>query len=93
MSPAGTQHAPINLTAAYHYPYPPLAAARDAGVVWTEENLLAYLRDPKGFLDRKSGKDFGDSIFYMNFFIGQERDRRDVIAYLRVRPESFILVT
>ena len=90
MSLAGTQHAPENPTAAYQYPYPPLAAARDAGVVWTDENLSSYLQNPKGFLDSRSGKSFDAPIFYMNFFIGQDADRQDVIAYLKVikdRPD------
>jgi cytochrome c2 len=62
--------------------YPPLIAARDAGVVWTEENLFNYLRDPKGFLEMATGKSFNPA-YYMNFFIGQERARWDVISYLR----------
>jgi cytochrome c2 len=90
MSLAGTQQAVKNPTAAYQYPYPPLAAARDIGVVWTDDNLFLYLRDPKGFLDRTTGKTFGAPIFYMNFNISQEDERRDVIAYLKAikdRPE------
>ena len=90
MSLAGTRPAPKNPTAVYQHPYPPLAAARDAGVVWTEENLFAYLRDPKGFLIKATGKSFDAPIFYMNFFIGAESKRRDVIAYLKAikdRPE------
>jgi CRP/FNR family nitrogen fixation transcriptional regulator len=31
-----------------------LAAARDAGIVWTDENLVEYLRSPKAFLDKKT---------------------------------------
>lgn len=83
MSFAGTQYAPQNPTAAYQYPYPPLAAARDAGVVWNDENLFSYLRNQKEFLDSRSGKSFNVSTFYMGFPISHETDRRDIIAYLK----------
>jgi cytochrome c len=77
MSLAGTQPRSDG-----HDHYPPLIAARDAGVVWTDENLFNYLRDPKGFLEKATGKSF-NLAYYMNFFIGQERARWDVISYLR----------
>jgi cytochrome c2 len=60
----------------------PLIAARDAGAVWTDENLFNYLRDPKGFLETTTGKSFNPA-YYMSFFIGQDHARRDVISYLR----------
>lgn len=82
MSLAGTQPAVENPTAVVQQPYPPLAAARDAGVIWSDENLFQYLRDPRGFLERMTGKSFAEP-FYMNFYIGNEDSRRDVIAYLR----------
>jgi cytochrome c len=82
MSLAGTRSAPQPSTALQH-PYPPLAAARDAGLVWTEENLFTYLRDPKGFLTQVTGQSF-TAPFYMDFFIGPESQRRDVIAYLKI---------
>lgn len=62
--------------------YPPLVAARDAGVVWTDDNLLQYLRNPKDFLERATGKSF-DPAYYMAFFIGEGGARQDVIAYLK----------
>jgi cytochrome c len=80
---AGTTPAPFNPTQAYNHPYPPLAAARDAGVVWTDENLFLYLRGPKQFLEERTGKSFDAPLLYMQFFIGGEAERRDVIAYLR----------
>lgn len=83
MSLAGTRPAPVNPTAAFQQPYPPLAAARDAGIIWTDENLSQYLRGPKAFLDKATGKTFDAPILYMQFWIGQERERRDVIAYLK----------
>jgi len=67
--------------AGQHY-FPPLIAARDAGLVWTDEYLSEYLKNPKRFLDAVTGKSFNDA-YYMPFFIGQERSRTDVVAYLR----------
>jgi cytochrome c len=83
MSLAGTTPAPLDPTDVYHHPLPPLAAARDAGVVWTDENLLEYLRDPKAFLDRKTGHNFKNSLMYMPFFIREESERRSAVAYLK----------
>ena len=83
MSLAGTTPAPIDPTGVYHHPLPPLAAARDAGVVWTDENLLEYLRGPREFLDRKTGEDYNNSALYMPFSLRAESDRRSAVAYLR----------
>jgi cytochrome c2 len=83
MSLAGTTPAPWDPTAAYHHPYPPLAEARDAEVVWTEENLLEYLRGPKVFLDRKTGHSFKETLLYMPVVIHEESERRSAVAYLK----------
>jgi cytochrome c len=83
MSLAGTTPAPLDPTDVYHHPLPPLEAARDAGIVWTDENLLEYLRDPKAFLDRKTGHNFKNSLFYMPFNIREESERRSAVAYLK----------
>jgi cytochrome c len=85
---AGTAPAPFRPTGRNH-PFPPLAAAHDAGIIWTDENLFEYLRGPKRFLEERTGKSFSDGL-YMGFFIGREDERRDVIAYLKAikgRPE------
>jgi cytochrome c len=85
---AGTAPARFSPTAAPH-PLPPLAAAREAGVIWTDDNLFHYLGGPKQFIEKKSGKSFASAL-YMSFFIGEEAGRRDVIAYLKAikgRPE------
>jgi len=90
MSLAGTTPAPWDSTAAYHHPYPPLAAARQAGIVWTDENLLQYLMGPKEFLEKKTGTKFSNPLLYMPFFIGEESKRLTVVAYLKAikgRPE------
>jgi cytochrome c2 len=73
----------FNPRAHYHHPLPPLAAARDAGDIWTGENLFEYLRGPKQFLKKTTGLSFDDPFLFMPFFIGSAADRRDVIAYLK----------
>jgi cytochrome c2 len=83
MSLAGTTPAPLDPTGVYHHPAPPLAAARDAGIMWTDDNLLEYLSGPKAFLDRKTGQHFKDTLLYMPFFIGEESERQSAVAYLR----------
>jgi len=83
MSLAGTTPAPLDPTGAYHHPAPPLAAARDAGIVWTDENLLEYLRSPKAFLDKKTGKTFKNSLLYMPLSVGEESERQAAVAYLK----------
>jgi len=55
MSLAGTTPAPVDPTDVYHHPLPPLAEARDAGVVWTDQNLLEYLRARGYFWIGKQG--------------------------------------
>jgi len=83
MSLAGTTPAPLDPTDVYHHPLPPLAAARDAGIVWTDENLLEYLRGPKAFLDKKTGHDFKDSLLYMPLSFREDSERRSALAYLK----------
>jgi len=83
MSLAGTTPAPLDPTGIYHHPSPPLAAARDAGIVWTDENLLEYLRSPKAFLDKKTGKNFKNSLLYMPFSVAEASERGDAVAYLK----------
>lgn len=58
-----------------------------AGLVWTEENILAYLPDPNGFLKKyltDAGK--ADQIAgatKMTFKLTDETERKNVIAYLK----------
>jgi cytochrome c2 len=83
MSLAGTTPAPLDPTGVYHHPSAPLAAARDVGIIWTDENLLDYLSGPRAFLDRKTGQHFKNTLLYMPFFIGEESERQSAVAYLR----------
>jgi len=57
-----------------------MKAAGAAGLIWTEDNLLAYLAGPKAFLrdylsDPKAKAK-------MTFHLKKEQDRRDMVAYL-----------
>ncbi len=66
-----------------------LEAARDAGLTWTDANLEEYLKGPKAFLTRVTGKTF-PPVNYMPYDIADPGPRRDVIAYLkfiRTRPD------
>ena len=70
-----------------HKYYPPIVAAREAGLIWTDENLNQYLKSPEHFLKSATGKSSNDA-FYMNLYIGGQDDgdvraRGDVIAFLR----------
>ncbi len=73
------------------YNYSPLnKAAGAAGLVWTEDNILAYLVDPNVFLKKfltdkgKAAEITGNT--KMVFKLADEKQRRDVIAYLKTIP-------
>lgn len=58
-----------------------------AGLVWTEEMILAYLADPNAFL-KKFLTDMGKAdqvtgATKMTFKLPKEDERKDVIAYLK----------
>ena len=63
-----------------------IVAAGEAGLEWNEEDFVAYVQDPKGFLaeyldDKKSKSK-------MSFRLRDEQDAKDVWAYLvSVGPE------
>ncbi len=70
------------------YPYSALnKAAGENGLVWTEENIFNYLPDPNAFLKKfltdKGKADLATGATKMPFKLGDEQDRRDVIAYLK----------
>lgn len=77
--PAGT---------APEYQYSTLNKAAGAnGLVWTEDQIFAYLADPSGFLkkfiEEKGKPDLAKGATKMVFKLPDEKDRRDVIAYLK----------
>jgi cytochrome c len=47
---------------------------KKSDIVWTEENLKKYLRDPKGFIP-------GNRMIFAG--LKREQDRENVIAYLK----------
>ena len=53
------------------------------GMVWDDANLDAYLIDPTKFVQEKSGDPAGTS--KMALKIPNEKDRADVIAYLKTQ--------
>jgi cytochrome c len=62
-------------------------AAGDAGLKWTEENIFEYLPDPTAFLKKyltDHGKaDEAKGITKMVFKLPSEKERKDVIAYVK----------
>ena len=62
-----------------------IVAAREKGLVWTEEELMAYLVHPRNYLrkylDDKKAKS------KMSFKLKKEGQRADVIAYLKTLSE------
>lgn len=64
-------------------------AAGAAGLVWTEENIFEYLADPQAFLVKfltsKGQADKATSNTKMTFKLADEKDRKDVIAYLKTQ--------
>ncbi len=74
------------------YAYSPLnKAAGAAGLVWTEENIFNYLPDPQGFLIKflkEAGKpELAKGSTKMAFKLPSEKERKDVIEYLKKFPK------
>ena len=70
------------------FAYSPLnKAAGEAGLVWNEETIFAYLPDPNAFLKdflTKQGKpELAKGSTKMAFKLPSEQERKDVIAYLK----------
>ncbi|ABE40963.1 c-type cytochrome [Rhodopseudomonas pseudopalustris] len=58
----------------------------EAGLVWTQENIIAYLPDPnaylKKFLTDKGQADKATGSTKMTFKLANDQQRKDVAAYL-----------
>ena len=67
-------------------------AAGEAGLVWTPELIVEYLPDPKGFLTKfltDAGKaDQIKGTTRMTFKLKDEKDRKNVVAYLQQFSEK-----
>jgi cytochrome c len=70
------------------FAYSPLNKhAGENGLVWTEEQIFAYLPDPNAFLKKvltDAGKpDLATGLTKMTFKLASDTERQDVIAYLK----------
>lgn len=67
-------------------------AAGEAGLIWTEENLMEYLPNPttflKKYLTENGAEDKAKGRSKMVFQLKKEQDRADVIAYLKTFSEA-----
>lgn len=63
-----------------------LVAAGEAGLVWNEEEIFAYLEDPRKYLRAKLDNKKAKS--KMAFKLRKEDDRKNVIAYLATFTEG-----
>jgi cytochrome c len=65
-------------------------SAGAAGLVWTEEHIFAYLPDPNAFLKKfltdNGHADKAVGVTKMAFKLADEKERRDVIAYIKQFP-------
>lgn len=59
---------------------PSLVAAGEAGLIWSEETIAAYIEDPKGYL--QTYLDDAAAKSKMTFKLKKESDRADVAAYV-----------
>jgi cytochrome c len=58
-----------------------LKAAKTKGLTWTDENLMAYMEDPKGFLNEFNGEELRSS---MTFQLKEEAKRRAAVEGLKI---------
>jgi cytochrome c len=70
------------------FAYSPLnKAAGEAGLIWNEDTIFAYLADPNAFLTnflKEKGKpELAKGSTKMAFKLPSEQERKDVIAYLK----------
>ena len=65
------------------FDYSPLMkAASDAGLVWSADEIVEYLKNPTAYLTAYAkGKGTGSS--KMVFMLGSESQRKNVVAYLQ----------
>jgi cytochrome c len=66
--------------------------AGEAGLVWTPEHIVEYLPDPQGYLTKfleDAGKaDMAKGRTKMAYKLKDEKDRKDVVAYLQKFSEK-----
>lgn len=59
---------------------PSMKAAKDKGLVWTDENLMAYIADPKAFLNGLTGQELKNA---MAFQLKDEAKRKAAVDGLK----------
>lgn len=63
--------------------------AGEAGLAWTEDNIVKYLADPqgflKGYLTEKGKADKAVGATKMAFKLPNEQERKDVVAFLKTK--------
>lgn len=63
--------------------------AGEAGLTWTEDNIVKYLADPqaflKGYLTEKGKADKAVGATKMMFKLPNEQERKDVVAFLKTK--------
>jgi cytochrome c len=61
--------------------------AGENGLVWTEQNIFDYLPDPNAFLKKfladKGKSDLATGSTKMSYKLASEKERKDVIAYIK----------
>ena len=57
-----------------------MVAAGEAGLTWTEENFMAFVQDPTGFLREFTGNSKARA--KMTFKVRKEEDARNIFAFL-----------
>ena len=75
----GIAGAPIAHVEDFRYS-PGLTALNEAGVVWTEENFVAYVQDPTGYIREATGDNSARGA--MAFRVRSEEDAINLYAYL-----------
>lgn len=65
----------------YRYSKDLAAAGADDGLIWSEENFVAFVADPRAFLRDFTGNDRARS--KMSFRLKDAQDAADIYAYLR----------
>ncbi len=71
---------PAGSIAGYSYS-PAIQEAANKGLIWTEENITAYLQNPHKFLDDFAGDPGARN--KMPFSLSDLQQRQDVVAYIK----------
>ncbi len=76
----GTAGQPAMHDPKFEYYSVAMKAAQAKGLTWTDENLMAYIADPKAFLDRFNGQELRSA---MSFQLKDEAERKAAVEGLK----------